>query len=213
MTYKLFIRLGLYIATFFASLTPVWADGGNSGGGGNDVALEFAAYARVAIADFSKSGLIEATPDRIARLNAILGKTLISSTHQEMNAVSNGCTQFAVAKNFPDQPQPLIQVRVENWAKIIDNRVRRALAFHEVESLLKEEGTCDYHLSSEYLAFEGFGGSLQEALSSAQSIPDRLAVSGHAGTRYSSFGSQYSSQGIDSQSKKPVIPINDMSQG
>ena len=161
------MKLLNFITFIFLIMTVALAQaGGNEGGGGGaDVGLEFSTYVHSAISTFAQSGLADATAERIHRLNAFAAIMKVISTERELTAKIGDLDQPSVALNTPTRL--MIEVNSDKWERVSDERVRLALALHEIESLAQEESTGDYHISNLYLASLGFSGKPGDALMNA----------------------------------------------
>ena len=174
--------------------------GGSDSGGGNDIALVFTSKAKLAIEGFAKSNLPEATPSRIRQLKDKFELLNVSVATEKLTTIGSGCNQIVVAKNFPSENR--IVLNGFEWNKITDERVRQSLALHELESLLREEKSCDYHISGKFLASMAYQGGFDTALTlqvpkENQVLPDRISLSNHDGDQFLEIESDLRYEAID----------------
>jgi ankyrin repeat protein len=148
---------GLAFASLLA-LSPAHADkGGESGGGGDALALEFKATAEVALKNLQAMHGAPFSSVSIAQLQNKINSAQILISDTPLSISEDGVIQNSSAENNPGQN--LIVINRSDYTKIENATVQQSLALHEFLSLLGLESTGNYPISGQYLIAEG-GGTL-----------------------------------------------------
>lgn len=121
-------------------------------GGGHPDGLDFIRAAKRAAQDLMSDGntfkvdlnLLQKT---ISEMNVLVVDENLPVNFLDLN-------QQSVAINEP--AKSLIQINSNEWKKIVDEKLKRALALHEVLSLMKIESTGRYPVSLNYLTTRGY---------------------------------------------------------
>jgi hypothetical protein len=127
--------------------------GGNSGGGGHDLGLEFQKFMFDALA-----GLKTNLPDVYRQLESYDLDTVASNAQiivleNALDATVQGYLQDSVAVNLPETQ--IILVNGSRWQGVQDSKLREGIALHELLSLKKLESTGFYPISSRYASAYG----------------------------------------------------------
>ena len=154
------MKTSAFVAALMSALTTVSAYAGReTGNGGDPLELEFKRSAQEAIQD------VKADPEKYPRLKDVdLMKTILGTdvhvVDQPLFVKKGEVSKESTAMNYngPDT----ILINRQRWSEIVDAKIRRALALHEVLGLLKIEGTGDYSISQVYL--KNLGVSCEEDL-------------------------------------------------
>lgn len=146
-----YICFGFRLLALLASLpTLALANNGPiTSGGGDEVALEFTQAFRNAYQEIQANH-----PDLAAQLNgqdleAAMKRASLFVVEQTLKVEYQGIQQESVATNTP--ASGWILINRYRWQQIRQQRIREAVALHEVASLLELEGTGRYPISSAYL--------------------------------------------------------------
>lgn len=139
--------------------------GTNSGGGGDDVGLDFQRTLQMAL-----EGLRNQEPKtfKILEEKNIIGLARgikIIVVDEELEAPIKGYTQNSVAVNLPHIKT--ILVNRQRWNNVKDSVIKEGIALHEIVSLLKLESTGRYDISSRYVVAKG---GKKEALVSVSQV-------------------------------------------
>lgn len=135
------------------------ARGGESGGGGDPLALEFKATTEAALKNLQS---LKGAPFNGLNLNQLQNKldgaqVLISD--DDLVVSKDGVNQNSAAENRPQQN--LIILNRKEYQGIANSSVQQSLALHEILSLAGIESTGNYPISASYLI--AMGGSSSEA--------------------------------------------------
>ncbi len=120
------------------------------GNGGDDVGLEFRVAAQQALGDVATRlpsyGLSEA---QIQELQTALDHASIIVVDDPVVVAKDGIKQDSVARNFHDPDT--IEINRARWTNLSVDRIKQAIAFHELLGLLGWETTGRYAYSQKYL--------------------------------------------------------------
>ena len=139
---------------------PVLAERGTTGsGGGVETGIDFKSNILEALKTAKSLPEIKDLFDAEAIEKKITsGKIKVIVTDEPVYIIIDKIKQPSTASNDPDRGN--IVVNEDRWEKIPYERVRQALALHEVLSVEKIEKSAVYHISSRYL--NHFGYSLSD---------------------------------------------------
>ena len=169
----MFTKKLLLIAGLVSFSAVSWGGSWSSGGGGNEIGLEFKALSEEAMSDIVNLHL-EITPDHLKLLRDTLSRVEVISVTglQEVSAGSQN--QNVVAINFPGQN--LIKVDANRWLGLGNRLAKKAIAIHELESLLGFEKTGVYDLSAKYLKQSGSSMDLEAELRRQLTLPAEFST-------------------------------------
>ncbi|HLD99197.1 MAG TPA: hypothetical protein VJB59_02995 [Bdellovibrionota bacterium] len=142
------VALGVTLFTAAAVLVPFLARAsGESSGGGDPIALEFKQAAYSAAREVLAMNLVSSSI--LQNLIPTIDSAQVFVTADALSVALNNFQQQSAAVNMP--ADLLILVNPQRWSAIQDNDTRKALALHEILSLMKLERTADYSISGRYL--------------------------------------------------------------
>lgn len=127
--------------------------GGNSGGGGDDVGMNFLKTIRDAIENLRRLMPEDYQLIQKNNIEKIVSNVKIIVVDENLGVRHKGYIQNSVAVNLPQTR--VILVNRTKWNAINDMRMREAIAIHEVLSLEKIESTGKYSISAKYLHLQG----------------------------------------------------------
>lgn len=129
-------------------------EGGNSGGGGNDVGVEFQRAFLNAVQEIRRRAPEVHAKLLEARVEKFANEALVIVVDDRLEVQISGFIQNSVAYNNPEFG--VILVHREEWQKIKSQRQREAIALHEVLSLAGIESSGRYPISAAYAADANF---------------------------------------------------------
>ena len=138
--------------------------GTNSGGGGDEVGLDFQRTLQSALEGLRNHSSKTFSSLEKQGIAAVVDQAKIIVLDEDLEASIKGYTQNSVAVNLPEMKT--ILVNRQRWNNVLDSKIKEGIALHEVLSLMKLESTGNYAISSKYVTAKG--GTTKEMTSSLQ---------------------------------------------
>lgn len=122
---------------------------GQERGGGDDTGLEFNQALSMSVNELQTLALPEASNLNFAQLKTALGSVAVLVVDQPLETQNGDVMQNSTAQN--DRSKNQILVNRSRWHDLASNGLRKALALHEVLSLIGAESTGHYPISTAYM--------------------------------------------------------------
>lgn len=142
--------------------------GGNTGGGGDEVGLDFQRALQNSLENMrTKMPELYQSLEK-HQLDDVATSAKIIVVDEALNVEVKDLLQTSVAVNLPESST--ILVNRSRWNALTDNKLKESIALHEILSLKKVESTGSYPVSSKYISREGTSSKKLESSLKVNSI-------------------------------------------